>query len=367
MEEQQAARNRVIIRTSVIGILANLLLAVFKAGVGLLSNSIAVVLDAVNNLSDALSSVVTIIGTHLAGRKPDQRHPLGYGRLEHLSALVVAALVLYAGITAGVESVKKIIWPETPDYSVTSLVIIAAAVLVKVLLGRYVSSMGKKVNSAALSASGADALNDAILSASVLASALVFHFFGLSLEPFVGVVIAVVIIKAGMGMIMDAVDEMLGKRVDRELLSEIYATVREDEAVHGAYDLILHNYGPERYFGSVHVEVPNTMTADEIDRMERRIAGEVYSRHQVVLTGIGIYVFNPEHDALRDTVTRVVAGREGVLQFHGFFVDEEKKTINFDLIFDFDADRKAELEAIQAELRRELPDWTCNVTMDIDF
>ena len=101
--------------------------------------------------------------------------------------------------------------------------------------------------------------------------------------------------------------------------------------------------------------------------MERRIAGEVYSRHQVVLTGIGIYVFNPEHDALRDTVTRVVAGREGVLQFHGFFVDEEKKTINFDLIFDFDADRKAELEAIQAELRRELPDWTCNVTMDIDF
>ena len=367
MEEQQAARNRAIIRTSVIGILANLFLAAFKAAVGLLSHSIAVVLDAVNNLSDALSSVVTIIGTRLAGRKPDKRHPLGYGRVEYLSTMIVAALVLYAGITSGVESVKKIIWPEKPDYSAVSLLIIGAAVLVKLLLGRYVSSVGKKVNSGALSASGADALNDAILSASVLASALVFYFFGVSLEPFVGVVIAAFIIKAGLEMIMDAGDEMLGKRVDREFLSEIYATVRADEAVCGAYDLILHSYGPERYFGSVHVEIPDTMTAGEIDRMERRIANEVYCRHGVVLTGVGIYVFDPEHSDLRNKVTHIVAGREGVLQIHGFFVDEEKKAISFDLIFDFDADRKAELEAIQAELRRELPEWTVNVTMDIDF
>ena len=163
-------RDRVIVRTSVIGILANLFLAAFKAAVGLLSHSIAVVLDAVNNLSDALSSVITIIGTKLAGKKPDKKHPLGYGRIEYLSALIVSAFVLYAGITALVESVKKIIHPEAADYSAAGLVIVASAVIVKLLLGRYVKATGEKVNSGALIASGSDAVSDAALSLSVFIS-----------------------------------------------------------------------------------------------------------------------------------------------------------------------------------------------------
>ncbi len=139
-----AERERIIFRTGLTGILANLLLSAFKAAVGLLSHSIAVVLDAVNNLSDALSSVITIVGTKLAGRRPDREHPLGHGRIEYLSAMIVSGLVLYAGIASLVESVKKIIRPEKPDYSVLSLVIIASAVLVKIALGRYVSAQGKK-------------------------------------------------------------------------------------------------------------------------------------------------------------------------------------------------------------------------------
>ena len=152
----QANRDQVIIRTSIIGIIANVFLAGFKAAVGLVSNSIAVILDAVNNLSDALSSVITIVGTKLAGKKPDKKHPLGYGRIEYLSAMIVAAIVLYAGITSFVESVKKIIHPEEPDYSVVSLVIIGAAVVVKLLLGSYVKKKGKEVNSGSLIASGSD-------------------------------------------------------------------------------------------------------------------------------------------------------------------------------------------------------------------
>ena len=140
-------RNKVIIRTSIIGIIANVFLAAFKAAIGLAAHSIAVVLDAVNNLSDALSSIVTIIGTRLANRRPDKKHPLGHGRIEYLSALIVSALVLYAGITAMVESIKKIIEPEEPEYSWVSLIIIAAAVLVKIFLGRYVKAQGEKVNS----------------------------------------------------------------------------------------------------------------------------------------------------------------------------------------------------------------------------
>ena len=187
-------REKVIIRTSVIGILANVFLAAFKAAIGILSNSIAVTLDAVNNLSDALSSIITIVGTKLAGKLPDKKHPLGYGRIEYLSAMIVSGIVLYAGITSAVESVKKIIHPEKPDYSVISLVIIAVAVIVKIILGRYVKAKGEKVNSGSLVASGSDAMFDAILSASVLACAIIFMLTGLSLEAYVGVVIAVIII-----------------------------------------------------------------------------------------------------------------------------------------------------------------------------
>lgn len=218
VEENIASRDREIIRTSIIGIVANLFLVAFKAFVGLASGSIAVILDAVNNLSDALSSLVTIIGTKLASRLPDRKHPLGHGRIEYLSALVVAAIVLYAGITSFTESVKKIFHPEAADYSAVSIVIIASAVVVKILLGLYVKAQGRKTGSGALEASGADALFDAVLSFSVLVSALVFIFTGLSLEAYVGVVISFFIIKAGVEMIGETVDEILGMRPDPDIV-----------------------------------------------------------------------------------------------------------------------------------------------------
>ena len=178
----EANRDQVIIRTSILGILTNVMLAAFKAVIGIISNSIAVTLDAVNNLSDALSSIITIAGTKLAGKLPDKKHPLGYGRIEYLSAMIVSGIVLYAGITSAVESVKKILHPEKPDYSVISLVIIAVAVMVKIVLGRYVKAQGERVNSGSLEASGSDAMFDAVLSGSVLLSAIVFKMSGLSLD-----------------------------------------------------------------------------------------------------------------------------------------------------------------------------------------
>ena len=239
MNEQN--RNKIIVRTSLIGIVTNVLLAAVKATVGLLANSIAVVLDAVNNLSDALSSVITIVGAKLAGKRPDKKHPLGYGRIEYLSAMIVSGLVLYAGITALVESVKKIISPEAADYSVLSLVLIAVAVVVKVILGRFVSAQGKKADSASLVASGKDALFDAVLSASVLLSAVIQMTTGVSLEAYVGVVSAGFIIKAGIEMMLDTVNDILGQRTDPELAVHIKKLIIEEEGVRGAYDLLLNN------------------------------------------------------------------------------------------------------------------------------
>ena len=186
----ETSREKTIVKTSVIGIVANVFLAGFKAVIGLMSNSIAIVLDAVNNISDAGSSLITIVGTKLAGREPDKKHPFGYGRIEYLSAMIISVIVLYAGITSFVESVKQIIHPETPDYNAVSLIIVAVAVVVKILLGRYVKSVGVKVNSDALINSGEDATLDSVISASTLVAAGIFLIFHVSLEAWLGAVIS---------------------------------------------------------------------------------------------------------------------------------------------------------------------------------
>ncbi|MBQ1860371.1 MAG: cation transporter [Clostridia bacterium] len=369
--ENQDSRETTIVRTSIIGILVNVLLAAFKAAIGLITHSIAVTLDAVNNLSDALSSVITIVGTKLAGKLPDKKHPLGYGRIEYLSAMIVSALVLYAGITSLVESIKSIISPEKPDYSVVSLIIVGSAVVAKLLLGTYVKRTGKRVNSASLEASGSDAMFDSIISASVLLCALIYIAFGLSLEAYAGVIISIVIIRSGVEMLRDTLDDILGKRYDPEELQAIKNTIAEDPDVFGVYDLILHAYGPDRNVGSVHVEVRDEMTATEIDKMERRISKNVYEKHKLPLTSISIYAMNTsteETKAIRAKVNEIVMGFEGVLQTHGFRADPEERTITMDIILDFDVkDRKAVFENIRAALQKAFPDYTLQLTLDIDF
>ncbi len=214
-------REKVVIKTSIISILSNIVLAGFKAFIGLLANSIAIISDAVNNLSDALSSIITIVGTKLAGRKPNKKHPYGYGRIEYITSLIVSVIVLYAGITALIESIKKIIHPEVSDYSYVTLIILIAGIIVKFILGLYVKKKGKSVNSDALVASGTDAFNDAILSISVLASAVIYMVFNISLEAYVGVLLSLVIIKSGIELIKESVDNMLGIRVESSLSRQI--------------------------------------------------------------------------------------------------------------------------------------------------
>ena len=360
-------RSKVIIRTSFIGIAANVLLGAVKFTVGILANAFTVTLDAVNNLTDALSSVITVIGTKLAGKKPDKKHPLGHGRAEYIGTMVIAAIVLYAGITAAVESVKKIINPEPADYSTVSLVIIALAVVVKIALGIYCKAVGKKVNSGSLTASGEDASFDAVLSFSVLVSAIIYLTLRVNIEAYVGILISVFIIKSGIEMLLEAVDEVLGKRMDRETVEAVIKTVCEEPEVRGAYDLILHNYGPDSFVGSVHVEIPDTMSAKEIDQLERSIARRVYDKHGIILAGIGIYSFGDSDDSMRDTVYRIICRHDGVLQIHGYYADEENKVLSVDIILDFGLDsRESVYSDICTELKETFPEWRVNVTLDID-
>ena len=362
-------RDRIIVRTSIIGILANIFLAAFKAAVGIISNSIAVVLDAVNNLSDALSSVITIVGTKLAGKLPDKKHPLGYGRIEYLSAMIVSAIVLYAGITALVESVKKIIHPEKADYSAVALIIIAMAVVVKLALGRYVKAKGKAVNSSALVASGSDALFDAILSASVFASAVFFLVTGISLEAYVGVLISIMILKAGYEMMTDTLDDVLGRRADKETTQQIYQLLKQEPEVRGAYDLVLNNYGPGKDYGSVHIELPDTMTVDQVDELTRRLEARVYRATGVILTGVGVYSYNTKDDdaaKMRNAVQETVLSYEWALQLHGFYANTKDKSLRFDVVMSFDIKPREGIEILTRDMKRLFPDYTVQITPDVD-
>lgn len=364
-------REKKIVQTSILGIAANVLLAAFKAAVGLLSHSIAITLDAVNNLSDALSSVITIVGTKLASKSADKKHPMGYGRIEYLSAAIISVIVLYAGVTSVVESVQKIVTPETPDYTPAVLVVVVAGIVAKVLLGRHVKSVGKNVGSDSLVASGTDALSDAILSVSTLGAAVVYLVWGVSLEAWVGAVISLFIVRAGLEMLGETLSQILGERVSADQADKVRDIVASDPDVLGVYDVIFHSYGPERLVASFHVEVKDTMSANQIDEMERRLLDSVYkgTDGKVITAAVGIYSRNTSSRAasIRNDVTRMVMAHEHVIQMHGFHLDEQKKPLNFDVIISFDVpDRRGEYQAIVDEVQMAYPDYRVRANLDID-
>ncbi len=371
VSRKEVSREKTIIRTSIVGIVANVFLAAFKAVIGLMTNSIAIVLDAVNNISDAGSSLITIVGTKLAGREPDKRHPFGYGRIEYLSAMIISVIVLYAGITSFVESVKQIIHPETPDYNTVSLIIVAVAVVVKILLGRYVKRVGEQVNSDSLINSGQDATLDSVISASTLVAAGIFLIFHVSLEAWLGAVISVVIIKSGLEMLKDTISKLLGEKNDPEVAKSIKQTVIGFPDVQGAYDLVLNNYGPDTWNGSIHIEVPDTYSADQLDRLIREIQLEVYQKHQVILTAIGVYSVNTKDEEVIETrrkVGQIVFSHPHIKQIHGFYLVKEEKTMRFDIVVSFDAkDRRALYSEVVSDVQKAFPDYTLQVVMDTDY
>lgn len=362
-------RQKKIIQTSIVGIIVNLVLVAFKATIGILVNSIAITLDAVNNLTDALSSIITIIGTKLAGRAPDKEHPYGYGRIEYFSSVIIAVIVLWAGITSLQESFPKIFVPDVTSYTTVSLVIVAVAVVVKFVLGRYVKGVGENINSQALVASGSDAFFDSILSLSTLVAAIISIIWHISLEGILGVIISFVIIKASIEMLQETVNSMIGSRTDSDLSRKIKDTIESFEEVHGAYDLALHNYGPEDVMGSVHVEVDDDMIAREIHDLTFRIRSAIYEEFGIVLT-VGVYATNTSDEKvaqIRSYLEDVLSEYDEVIEMHGFYVYAQKNIVSFDLIVDFDADRKQIKGEILSKLKERYGEYQFIIVDDYDI
>lgn len=363
-------RNKQIIRTSVVGVAANVLLAAFKAVVGLMAGSVAVVMDALNNLSDALSSVITIVGTKLSERPADHEHPFGHGRIEYFSAIIIAVIVLMAGIGALVESIRKIIEPTTPTYTAATLTVIVVAIVVKIVLGRYVKRQGERLKSDALIASGADALFDAVVTLATLVSAGIMLLWGVNLDGIFGILISLVILKAGLEMLSSPVNELLGSRISPEFVAELKNEVMGFDKVYGVFDIIMNSYGPDMIIGSLHVNVPDTMTAREIHGLTREISRSIYEKMHVILT-VGIYAI-PTGDSkqakLQRKIMQMVSRHDEVMQVHAFFYYEEKKLVTLDIVpKDWVKDEKGLVETLRAELEERYPELTFSLVLDHNY
>lgn len=330
-------RQQQIVRTGYVGIGTNVLVASGKAIVGLVSGSMAIVLDAVNNLTDALSSIITIIGVKLAGKPADDKHPFGYGRIEYFTAVIIAAMVLVAGGTSLVESIKGIITPSEQEYSTIGLCIIGVTIFVKFFLGYYTKRKGKDLNSDALLSSGADSMFDSIISLTTIVSAVIMITTGLNIDCWLAAVISCLIIKAGIEMLMSPISELLGMRSDPELTGAIKAKVKELDGVRGVFDVVIHNYGPEQNIGALHVEVADTLSASDLHHLTRRIQVLV-KKEFGIFTTVGFYAHHQEGspEAMEEkSIKEYVSSIDGVLGMHGFYVNHQDKILSFDIVYSF--------------------------------
>lgn len=362
-------RDKKIIKVSIFGIIVNVVLVLFKALIGIIAGSIAIILDAVNNLSDALSSIITIIGTKLSGKRPDKKHPYGYGRIEYFSSVIIAVIIIIAGLTSLKESIVKIINPEEANYSVYSIIIVTIAIFVKFFFGRYVKKQGEKLNSGSLVASGTDAISDSVVSLSTLVAAIISIIWHISLEGYLGVIISLVILKSALEILKDTVNEMIGVRADGELTAKLREKIISYDDVLGVYDLTLHNYGPNNIIATAHIQVNDNETARSLHRITRKIMMDIYTEFGITLT-LGIYASNDEgeYGEIKKYLNEVIKNYKNIMQCHGFYVDEEMSNISFDLIFSFEElETEKIVEEIKEKMTKKYPKYSFEVILDTDI
>ena len=346
----------------VVGIVCNLLLFAGKLIAGLLSGSVAITADAVNNLSDASSSLVTLLGFKLAERPADEEHPYGHARLEYLSGLAVAALILVIGVELGKSSIEKIINPETVLFSWLTLAILIGSILVKLWMALFCYKLGKKIDSATLTATAMDSRNDVISTSAVLLGCLVGHFFGLQIDGYIGTLVALFIIWSGCGIAKETISPLLGKQADAELVKSISGLIMSHEKILGIHDLMVHDYGPGQCFASVHAEMDSRENPldchDIIDDIERDAVREL--RVHLVIHYDPIVTDDEELNQMRALVSAELKQIDPQLTMHDFRMVRGPGHTNliFDLVIPYSMEnRKKELkeridERVQFEDKR---------------
>ena len=362
-------RDKQIIKVSIHGILTNIALVIFKAIVWFLSNSIAIVLDALNNLSDVVSSLVTILWIKLSSKKPDKEHPYWHWRIEYLAATLIAIIILAAWVAAAKESIEKIIHPVETHYTIVTIIVVTVAIFVKYFLSKYFTKEWKKLNSWSLSASWADAMNDCLIAWSTLIAALISIFSHIWIEWYIWVIISFFIIKTWIEILRDTIKEIIWTRADPKLTNKLKEKIQNHEWVLWVYDLMLHNYGPNKIIGTAHIQVNDDMTAKEIHRLTREIQVWIYNEFGIIIT-IWIYASNDdwEFGKIKEELNQIIKNYENIIQMHGFYVDDSTNNISFDLIFDYKEEHPEKIvRKIKKEIKSKFPNYEYSVIIDKDI
>ena len=337
-------RERYGILSGGVGIACNVFLFVLKLVIGLLTGSISIAADAFNNLSDGLSCLISIVGFKVSGKAPDAKHPFGYGRTEYIAGLIVAFIIVLVGFEFLKTSFDRIIHPEPVAFSVVLLVILAVSMLVKLWMGAFNSSIGRRLESPVLIAAGQDSRNDVITTSVVVIGMIAGRFTTLPVDGYVGVLVALFILWAGVGIVRDTIAPLLGEAADPEIAHNIAEIVRESDYIVGVHDLIIHNYGAGRSLASLHAEVPSdsdfVAVHEVIDEAEKRVWQRTGG--YVVIHMDPIDVNNEHGAALRGQVENVLQGIDESLSMHDFRVVDGERQINlvFDVVVPFSYDEK---------------------------
>jgi cation diffusion facilitator family transporter len=371
--EDASVREAYGILAGVVGIACNLILCGMKFMIGLVSGSIAIQADAVNNLSDVGSSAVMLIGSKMAGKPADREHPYGHARMEYIAALIIAFLILIVGFELGRESIQKIIAPEPVEFSVAMIAVLVVSILMKLWMSRFTANIGQRIHSSTLSAATSDSISDVISTGAILISSVVGYFKGVNIDGYIGVAVAGFVLYSGISILRDTISPLMGEAPDAKTISELTGRILSYDGIIGIHDIMVHSYGPGKLIASAHAEVRSDCDLmaihETIDTAEREIGAQMGILLTLHLDPIE--VDNAVLNEARGEIADILAGIDEKLRFHDFRMVRGENRIN--LLFDIVVQPGMKREAVAAlkqrvadEAARRNPAYHCILSVDFD-
>lgn len=370
LRQEPDNREGTVVTVSGLNILVNLIFAAIKVVIGLAVSSIAIVSEGVNNATDSATSLITIVGTKLSAKHPTEKHPFGFGRIEYLTSLLISVLILFTGAELMESSVKRIFAPQEMSISYVTMAIIAVSALVKLALGLYTIKEGRRVDSSSLVALGTECRSDSVVSVITLVTALVFLVFHVSLDAYAGIIMSLIVLKAGFEVLKETLSDILGQAGEKELAQELYRIIRAEPLVLNAADMMLHNYGPDAYSGSVNVEIDHSKTVEEVYAALHELQLRIMHEKHITMV-FGIYAVDRDHAQirqLREQVAAFVREQKHVTSYHALYIHPNGKDLYVDLVVDYDlADWEALRKEFTAYMAELYPDKHLELVIETNY
>ncbi len=370
LRQKPGSREGVITVTSVLGLAVNILISAVKIAIGAAVSSIAIISEGIHSGADAATSILTIVGVKLANKRPTRKHPFGYGRVEYLTGLVIAALILYTGLEILTTSVELIFQPAELAIDYLTLAVIAVSALIKFLLGVYTVKKGRQVSSDTLIGLGTECRNDSFASVITILSAVIFLVFRLSVDAYAGMLTALLILKTGFEILRSTLADLLGKSGNRELANALYKEIRSTPGIVNAADMMLHNYGPDAYSASVNIEIDHETTVGEAYQFIHELQLRIMHRYHVTMV-FGIYAVDNKSEGsrkMRSQIAQFVRAHDWVKSYHALYHDRKENCIYCDFIVEYgDFDWEALREEFSAYMQTLYPGCTVDLTVETEF